>query len=159
MSTNSATLFSIEDDGSLSETPIPSQQKCARGSPCSKFDCLVCNGPVSNHHVCNLTGDLEDSIPPSRSNKPTAPADHWINDLTDAFKDAIMDHDINEMVHLNIHYLKMVNKAPDLTRYNRTELKKLSNTAEQIIAAFNQIPAPVPPHASSHAIAQKKASD
>ena len=143
MSTNSATLFSVEDNGSLSETPIPSQQKCKRGSPCFKSDCLVCNGPVSNHHVRSLTGDLEDSIPTSRSNKPTAPADHWFTDLTDAFKDAIMDHDIKEMGHLNIHYLKMVNKAPDLTRYNLTELKKLSNTAEQTTAAYNKIQTPV----------------
>ena len=109
-------LFSVEENGSLSETPIPSQQKCTRRSPCSKSDCLVCNKPVTNHHVRNLTGDLEDSNPHSRSNKPTAPTDHWISNLTDAFKDAIMDHDIDEMVLLNIHYLKMANKAPDLTR-------------------------------------------
>ena len=156
MSTNSAPLFSVEDDGTLTETPTPSQQKCTRGSPCSKADCLFCNGPVSNHHVRNLTEDLENSIPTSRSNKPTAPADHWISDLTDAFKDAIMDHDIKEMVHLNIHYLKMVNKAPDLTRYNRTELKKLSNTAEQTVAAYNQIQTPIqtptpPPPPNLHA--------
>ena len=54
------------------------------------------------------------------------------------FKDAIMDHDIKEMKHLNIFYLKMVNKAPDLILYNRTELKKLSNTAKQTVAAYNQ---------------------
>ena len=130
---------------SLSETPIPSQQKCTRGSPCSKSDCLVCKGPVSNHHVRNLTGDLENSIPPSRSNKPTAPADHWITNLINAFKDAIMDHDIKEMVHLNIHYLEMVNEAPDFTRYSSTELKKLSITAEQTIAAYNQIQTLVQP--------------
>ena len=121
MSTNSATLFSVEDDGSLSETPIPSQQKCTRGSPCSKSDCLVCNGPVSNHHVRNLTGDLEDSSPHSKSNKPTAPAAHWINNLTDAFKDAFMNHDVDELMLLNAHYLKIANEAPDLTLYNRTE--------------------------------------
>ena len=48
MSPNSASLFSVEDDGSLSETPTSSQQKYTRGLPCSKSDCLVCNGPVSN---------------------------------------------------------------------------------------------------------------
>ena len=75
----------------------------------------------------------------SRSKKPTAPADHWISNLIDNFKVAIMDQDIEEMKNLNIFYLKMANVAPDFTRYNRTELKKLSNTAQQTIAAYNQI--------------------
>ena len=140
MSTNSANMFSVTDDGRLTETP-----KCTRTSPCSKADCLFCNGPASNHHVRDLTEDLENSIPTSRSNKPTVPADHWISNLTDAFKDAIMDHDIEEMIHLNIHYLKMVNEAPDLTRYNHTELKKLSNTAKQTVAAYKQVQAPIQP--------------
>ena len=138
MSRNSATLFSVEDDGSLSKTPIPSQQKC-----------LVCNGPVSNHHVRNLTRDLEDSIPLSRSNKSTAPAAPWINNLTDTFKDAIMDHDVNEMMLLNTHYLKMADEAPDLTLYT------LVNTAKQTIAPYNQIQTPVqtpPPLPSPHAV-------
>ena len=155
MSTNSAPLFSVEDDGTLTETPTPSQQKCTRGSPCSKADCLFCNGPVSNHHVRNLTEDLENSIPTSRSNKPTAPADHWITNLTDDFIDAIMDQDIAEMVNLNKRYSKMVDEAPDYTQYNRTELKKLSNTATQTIAAYNQIQAPIqtpPPFPNLHAV-------
>ena len=63
-----------------------------------------------------------------------------------------MDHDIDEMNHLNINYLKMVNKDSDLTRYNRTELKKLSATAIQITAAYNQTPNPVqPPLLNPHA--------
>ena len=65
-----------------------------------------------------------------------------------------MDHDINEMVLLNIHYLKMAKEAPDLTRYNRTELKKLHNTAKQTVADHNQIQAPIqtpPPLPNLHA--------
>ena len=142
MSTNSATLFSVEDDGSLLETPIPSQQKCTRGSPCSKSDCLVCNGPVSNHHVCNLTGDLEDSSPHSKSNKPTTPAAHWINNLTDAFKEPFIDHDVDELMLLNTHYFKMANE-------------KLFSTAKQTVADYNQIQAPIqtpPPLPSPHAV-------
>ena len=111
-------------------------------------------GPVSNHHVRNLTEDLENSVPTSRSNKSTTPAGHWITNLINDSKIAIMDHDIKEMGHLNIHYLKMVNKAPDLTRYHLTELKKLSNTAEQTTAAYNKIQTPVQtplPRPSPHA--------
>ena len=145
MSTNSATQFSVEDDESLSETPIPSQQKSTRGSPCSKSHCLVCNGPVTNNCVHNLTVDLEESNLHSRSNKPTAPTDHWITDLSDAFKDTILDHDIEEMKHLNIYYLKLINESSDLHQYNLTELKKLSATAIQIIAAYNQTTNPVTP--------------
>ena len=104
MSTNSATRFSVADDGSLTETPIPSQPKCTRTSSCSKADCPFCNGPASNHHVHNLTEDLENSIPTSRSNRTIAPADHWITYLTEDFKDAIMEHDIAKMVNLNKRY-------------------------------------------------------
>ena len=54
-----------------------------------------------------------------------------------------MDHDIAERVNLNNRYLKMVAEAPDFNRYNRTEIKKLYNTATQTIAAYNQIQAPI----------------
>ena len=128
MSTDSTTLFSMEDDGRVSETPIPSQKKCTRGSLCSQSDCLVCNRPISNHHIHNLTGDLEDSNLNSRSNKPNAPADHWISNLIDDFKEAIMDQDIEEMKKLDIYYWKM-SKAPDFVLYNRTKLKQISKTA------------------------------
>ena len=133
MSTNSDTMFSVTDDGRLTETP-----RCTRTSPCSKSDYLFCNRPVSNHHVHNPTEDLGNSAPISRSNKPTAPTDHWISRLTDAFKDAIMDHDIRKMVTLDHYYLIMTIKDPDsIHRYNRTELEKLSNTADRTI--FNTI--------------------
>ena len=120
MSTNSTTTFSVADDGSLTETPIPSQPKRTRTSPCSKANCPFCNGPASNHHVCNLTEDLENSIQTSRSNKPTAPADHWITNLTKDFKDAIMDHDIAKMEFLKKRYSKRADEAPDFNQYDRT---------------------------------------
>ena len=143
MSTNSTTLFSVEDDGSLLETPISSQQKCTRGSPCSKSDCLVCNGPVTNNHVRNLTEDLEDFNLHSRPKKHTAPADHWISNLTDAFKVAIMDHDITDMKRLGLLYKKAHQDSTDHFRFNHAELNKTSITASQIIAAYNQTPDPV----------------
>ena len=139
MSTNSDTMFSVTDDGRLTETP-----RCTRTSPCSKADCLFCNGPASNHHVRDLTEDLENSIPTSRSNRAIAPTDHWITYLTEDFRDAIMDHDIAEMVNLNKRYSKMVNEATDFNNYDRTELKKLSNTASQTVANHNQIQTPIP---------------
>ena len=45
-----------------------------------------------------------------------------------------MVHDIWKMVNLNHYYLKMANEDPDsFFRYNRTELKKLSDTADRAI--------------------------
>ena len=54
-----------------------------------------------------------------------------------------MDLDIREMEILDIYYLKMAKEAADLTLYNCTELKKLSNTAKQTVADHNQIQAPI----------------
>ena len=54
-----------------------------------------------------------------------------------------MDHDVDKMMLLNTHYLKIANKAPDLTLYNCTALKKLVNTAKQTITAYNQMQTPV----------------
>ena len=91
MSTDSTTLFSIEDDGRVSETPIPSQQKCTRGSLCSQPDCLVCNGPIPNHHVRDLTKDLETTPTPKKLSKPPAPPNHIFSILTEEFKQALLD--------------------------------------------------------------------
>ena len=139
MSTNSAAQFSVEDDGSLSETPTQSKQKCTRGLPCSKTVCLVCSGPATNNHIRNLTHDLVGSNQLSRTNtptKPTASTDHWITNLSDAFKEAILDHDIDKIKHLNSLHVKIANKSTNHFQYNCTELKKLFATSIQITAAL-----------------------
>ena len=92
MSTDSANQFSMEDDGSVTETPPHSMQKCTRGSPCSRSDCPSCTGPANNGHVRNLTNDLE--VTPV---KFTIPPNHWIIDIIKSIKEAIQDQDIAEL--------------------------------------------------------------
>ena len=92
MSTDSANQFSMEDDGSVTETPPQSMQKCTRDSPCSKSDCPSCAGPVNNGHNRNLTDNLE--VTPV---KLTIPPNHWIIKTTKAFKEAIQDQDTAEL--------------------------------------------------------------
>ena len=149
MSTNSATQFTVGDDGSLSETPIQAIKKCTRGSPCSRPDCLTCNGPVTNNHLRDLTNYLEGSNEISRTTtltKITTPLDHWITTLTSAFKEAILDQDIKEMRGLNQSFSKVTGESLDHLKYNRTEFKKLSFTAMQIVNAYYQDPTPsLPP--------------
>ena len=88
MSTNSANQFSMEDDGSVTETPPQSMQKCTRGSPCYKSDCPSCTGPITNSHARDLADNLE--VMPVKHN---IPPNHWIIKLPKYFKEAIQDQD------------------------------------------------------------------
>ena len=114
MSINSATQFTIRDDGSLAEMPTHANQKSMRGSPCSKPDCLTCRGPVTNNPVRDLTNDLEGFNEISRTMTPTkitAPVDHWITAMTEAFKEAILDQDIFEMRGLHQSYSQAIGES------------------------------------------------
>ena len=117
MSTNSDTMFSVTDDGRLTETP-----RCTRTSPCSKADCPFCNRPVYKYCVRNLFDDLEESNLCSRSNKPTAPTDHWINWQTNAFKDAILDPDMEYLEYLTDHYQLVTTTYQDFFDFDQRHL-------------------------------------
>ena len=124
MSTNSANQLSMEDNGSVTETPPQSMQKCTRGSPCSRPDCISCKGPVNNGHVCILTDDLE--VTPV---KPTTPPDHWIIKLTTSFKEAIQNQYPNELEMLVDRYKQSIEALSiNELNYNRTNIKNLTTT-------------------------------
>ena len=134
MSTNTANQFSMEDDGSVTETPPQSMQKCTRGSPCSRPDCISCTGPVNNGHVCNLADNLE--VTPV---KPTTPPDHWIIILTKSFKEAIQNQYPDELEMLIDHYKQSI-KALSINElnYDRTEIKKLNHNALKLLVNLSK---------------------
>ena len=107
MSTNSAYQFSVADDGSVTESPPQSTQKCTRGSPCSRLDCISCTGP-NNSHVHDLTDDLE--VTPTT---PTIPPNHWIIKMTKAFKTAIQTQYLTELKMLINRYKQNINALSD----------------------------------------------
>ena len=120
MSTNSANQFSVADDGSVMESPPQSTQKCTRGSPCSRPDCISCTEPTNNGHVRNLIEDLE--VTPV---KVTIPLNHWIIYLIEPFKEAIQDQDITELKMLTERYERNINALSiDELYYDFTEIKK-----------------------------------
>ena len=120
MSTNSDNRFSMEDGGSVMESPPQSMQKCTRGSPCSRPDCISCTEPTNNGHVRNLIEDLE--VTPV---KVTIPLNHWIIYLIEPFKEAIQDQDITELKMLTKRYERNINALSiDELYYDFTEIKK-----------------------------------
>ena len=127
MSTNSDTMFSVTDDGRLTETP-----RCTRMSPCSEADCLVCNGPASDHHVRNLNSDLETTPIPKKSPKPLAPPNHILSTLTEEFKQALIDEQAEDVDILLTQYDLFGKTCPDVLTFDRTELVKLVRTAREL---------------------------
>ena len=120
MSTNSVNQFSVADDGSVTESPSQSTQKCTRGSPCSRPDCISCTEPTYNGHIRNLTDDLE--VTPV---KVTILLNHWIIYLIEPFKEAIQDQDITELKMLTKRYERNINALSiDELYYDFTEIKK-----------------------------------
>ena len=137
MSTNSDTMFSVTDDGRLTETP-----RCTRTSPCSEADCLVCNGPASDHHVRNLNSDLETTPIPKKSSKPLAPPNHIFSTLTEEFKQALIDEQAEYVDALLTQYDLFGKTCPDFFKYDRTELNKLIHDARQLLANISKPTAP-----------------
>ena len=127
MSTNSDTMFSVTDDGRLTETP-----RCTRTSPCSEADCLVCNGPASDHHVRNLNNDLETTPTPKKSSKPLAPPNHILSLLTEEFKQVLIDEQEEDIKALLTQYDLFGITSPDFLKFDRTELMKLVQTAREL---------------------------
>ena len=78
----------------------------------------------------------------SPGQQPTGPSNHWITDLTEAFKETILDHDINKMKHFNQLYSKVTGESPDFFKYDHTELIELVEIATKRTATNNQIPTP-----------------
>ena len=137
MSTNSDTMFSVTDDGRLTETP-----RCTRTSPCSEADCLVCNGPASDHHVRNLNNDLETTPTPKKPSKPLAPPNHILSLLTEEFKQVLIDEQEEDIKALLTQYYLFEKTCPDFFKYDRTEINKLIHDARQLLANLSKPTAP-----------------
>ena len=124
MSTNSTNQFSVEDDGSVTESPPQSTKKCTRNNPCLKSDCNSCAEPEINTHVRNLSNDMEGA-----QIKPTIPPNHWIIDITNAFKEAIQDQDPIELKMVRDLYQRHMDAVTaEDTRYDRKEIKHSTTT-------------------------------
>ena len=149
MSTNSTNQFSVEDDGSVTESPPQSTKKCTRNNPCLKSDCNSCAEPEINSHIRDLSNDMEGA-----RIKPTIPPNHWIIDITNAFKEAIQDQDPIELKMVRDLYQRHMNAvtAEDTrydTRYDRTEIKQINRNPNELLATFSTTPiqpAPPPPN-------------
>ena len=127
MSTNSANMFSVTDDGRLTETP-----KCTRTSPCSKADCLFCNGPASYHHVRDLANDLETTPTPKQFSKPTAPPDHFISTFTEEFQQALLGGIMEDIQVVLMFYDLQVTTCTDFFKFDRTQLMNLVQTSREL---------------------------
>ena len=150
MSTNSDNRFSMEDGGSVMESPPQSMQKCTRGSPCSRPDCISCTEPTNNSHVRNLTDDLE-----VMRAQPTIPLNHWIIKVTKAFKTAIQTQYLAELKMLINRYERNINAlSDDELDYDRTEIQQLNHDAMKLLATLLakpiQTPNPNPPPFLNH---------
>ena len=145
MSTNSINQFSVEDDGSVTESPPQSTKKCTRTTPCSQPDCNGCPGTASIGHVRDISDDLE-----ATTTTTTIPPNHWIIKLTKAFKTAIQEQDHDELEML-IERCKLYTKTLSNNEfdYDRTEIRQLNRNAVQILASIPtipiQLPTPPPP--------------
>ena len=120
MSTNSDTMFSVTDDGRLTETP-----RCTRTSPCYEADCQGCNEPASDHHVRNLNNDLETTPTPKKPSKPLAPPNHILSLLTEEFKQVLIDEQEEDIKALLTQFDLFGITSPDFLKFDRTELMKL----------------------------------
>ena len=140
MSTDSANQFSLEDNGSITETPPQSIQKCTRGSPCSRPDCLSCTGPTNNGHVRDLTEDLEVTLV-----KLTSPPNHWTIRMIKVFEEAIQDQDPNELKMAQALYQKQLDAVTfDELDYDRTEVKQLNRDAKKLLTTLLDTPIQIP---------------
>ena len=159
MSTNSINQFSVEDDGSVTESPPTSTKKCTRTTPCSQPncggpDCGGCPGTASIGHVRDISDALE-----TMTTSTTIPPNHWIIKLTKAFKVAIQNQDHDELEHLNERYKQRTKTLSDdeIDVYDRTEIMQLNRDANELLATFSTTPiqsrpyqTPFPPPCFSH---------
>ena len=138
MSTNSTNQFSVEDDGSVTESPPQSTKKCTRTTPCSQPDCNGCSGTASIGHIRDLPDDLEVT-----TTTPTIPPNRWIIRMTKVFKVAIQEQDIFELEFITERYERDINAhLIDELNYDFTEIKKLNQDAAQLLANLSK---PTPP--------------
>ena len=137
MSTNSNTMFSVTDDGRLTETP-----RCTRKSPCSKADCPFCNRPASYHHVHDLANDLGTTPTPKNSSKPTAPPDHFITTFTEEFQQTLLTNNPEDIQTVLMFYDLQLPTCTDFFKYDRTEINKLNHDARQLLANLSKPTAP-----------------
>ena len=141
MSTNSINQFSVADDGRVTDSPPQSTKKCTRTTPCSQSDCNSCAEPAINSHIRDLSNDMEGA-----RIKPTIPPNHWIIDITNAFKEAIQDQDPIELKMVRDLYQRHMDAVTaEDTRYDRKEIKQLNHNATKLLASIPTIPIQMPP--------------
>ena len=141
MSTNSINQFSVEDDGSVTESPPKSTKKCTRTTPCSQTDCGGCPGTASIGHVRDISDALE-----TMTTSTTIPPNHWIIKLTKAFKVAIQNQDHDELEHLTERCKQRTKTlSDDELDYDRTEIMQLNRDANELLATFFTTPIQLPP--------------
>ena len=143
MSTNSINQFSVEDDGSVTESPPKSTKKCTRTTPCSQTDCEGCPGTASIGHVRDISDALE-----TMTTSTTIPPNHWIIKLTKAFKTAIQEQDPVELKMLINRYERKIDALSEVDfDYDRSEIKQIHRDAMQTLASIPTTPIqpPLPP--------------
>ena len=145
MSTNSINQFSVEDDGSVTESPPQSTKKCTRTTPCSQPDCNGCSVTASNGHIRDLSDNLEVT-----TTTPTTPPNHWIIRMIKVFEEAIQDQDPTELKMAQTLYKKQLDAITlDDHDYDQTVVKQLNCDAtkllDTLLANSIRTPNPTPP--------------
>ena len=141
MSTDSINQFSVEDNGSVTESPPQSTKKCTRTTPCSQPNCDGCARTTTSGHFRDLNDDLEVT-----TTTPTIPPNHWIIDIINSFKEAIQDQDTAELAMLTERYQQKIRTLSDVEiKYDRTEIKQLNGEATKLLASILIIPIQMPP--------------
>ena len=121
-------------------------RSCTRLTACEKANCPSCRAPITgNHHVRDLSQELETTPPPKRLIKPPAPPDHFISTYTDEFKQALLANNTEDIHTVLMFYDLQITTCPDFLNFDRTELMNLVLTARKLHKGQdNSQPAPAP---------------
>ena len=115
-----------EDTAPPASTPQDeTSRSCTRLTPCKKANCPSCSKPISgNHHVRDLSQELDTTPPPKRLIKPPAPPDHIISSITADLQQARLDDNLEDIkLLLGLAHLHLKTSL-GLLKYDISELTK-----------------------------------
>ena len=106
-----------------------------RHTGCKRAECFTWN-----HHVRDLSQELETTPPPKKNTRPPAPPDNTISFLSLEFQQAFLDNNLDEIQILFNQFGIYHKTSLDLLEYDCTKLTKDVKTARKLIKPMSKLP-------------------
>ena len=137
----------LHQDGDTSATPLQEPQRfCTRNNPCNLQGCMICRTPTN--HVRNLEdvlGTTENApTSPSSNAHLQLPIHNTIRILTNAFSQAIQQHNITHLSSLVNQYKHQLDTELELFEHDLSVLDAYNSTAKDLINSHTALSTPLP---------------